>query len=117
MNTAPLITVLETSIYLSRAKGLLSEQERDAIVTMLAANPTCGDLIVGGGGIRKVRFAIEGKGKSGGARVIYFFHSADYPVLLLSVYAKSVRATITKAEASGLAKLGKIFIETYGVSR
>ena len=68
-----LVTVVETSIFARRAEKLLSAEERDELIAYLAANPTAGDLIEGTGGVRKVRFAARGKGKSGGVRVIQFF--------------------------------------------
>jgi hypothetical protein len=64
-------TVVETPTYLAAAEGLFSETERAEIVMMVAADPECGDVMAGTGGFRKVRFARQGMGKSGGARVIY----------------------------------------------
>lgn len=67
------ITVVETSIFTRRAEKLLSPEERQDLVTFLANAPETGDEIPGTGGVRKVRFAAQGKGKSGGVRVIYYF--------------------------------------------
>ena len=83
---------------------------------MIAANPACGDLIVGGGGVRKVRFAIGNKGKSGGVRVIYFHHSAGLPVFLFMVYGKSERTNLTMAQTNTIAAVAKRIVETYGAS-
>ena len=69
--TLPLITVVESASFQTDAKRCMTDNERSEAITMIAANPECGDLISGGGGIRKVRFAIGGKGKSGGVRIIY----------------------------------------------
>ena len=69
--SSTLITVVETASFLADAKRCMTDNERSEAITMIAANPECGDLISGGGGIRKVRFAIGGKGKSGGVRIIY----------------------------------------------
>lgn len=68
-----LITVVETGPYLADAERLLTADERAQVVNMIAAEPECGDIIRGGGGVRKVRVGLEGRGKRGGARVIYFF--------------------------------------------
>src|ERR1700712_3940263 len=73
-------TVVETPSYLAEAERLFSLQERAAIVDRLAADPTCGVVVPGGGGIRKVRFGFGARGKSGGARIIYLFSGADLPV-------------------------------------
>jgi hypothetical protein len=67
-------TVVETPSYLADAERLFSSQERKAIVDRLASDPTCGVVIPGGGGIRKVRFGFGARGKSGGARIIYLFY-------------------------------------------
>jgi hypothetical protein len=66
-----LLTVAELPEYLRAASKLLSESERHALVVHLAANPKAGDLIEGTGGVRKLRWARDGMGKSSGARVIY----------------------------------------------
>lgn len=95
-------TVIEMPEYLSRARRLLSDDERVAIVDSLAANPTAGDLIVGGGGARKLRWAAKGKGKSGGVRVITFFGGMGIPVFLLSVFGKGDKANLTMAERNKL---------------
>ena len=112
---APPHTIVETASYLASVRGLLSEEDRVAAIDMIATNPTCGDLIVGGGGVRKVRFAIGNKGKSGGARIIYLHHGESYPVFLFVAYAKSVRTNLTKSQTQALAGVAKRIIETYGV--
>jgi hypothetical protein len=67
-------TVIETPAYLASARDVgLGEQERDEIVTYLARHPDAGDLMLGTGGARKLRFAGRSKGKSGGYRVVTFF--------------------------------------------
>ena len=76
-----------------------------AIVQFLAARPKAGDLMEGTGGIRKLRWGREGRGKSGGVRVVYYFHSDDMPLYLLTVFAKNERANLSKAERNELAGL------------
>jgi hypothetical protein len=63
--------VLETSIFSRRADALLSRDERTELMGVLASDPMAGDVIPGLGGVRKLRFAPKGRGKSGGFRVIY----------------------------------------------
>jgi hypothetical protein len=101
----PWIAVLETAPYLARATKLLSEAEQEAVVEMIARDPTCGVLIEGTGGVRKVRFALGGRGKSGGARVVYFFHNETIPVFLLSIFAKNEKQNMSKAEINALARI------------
>ena len=61
--------------------------EADALKTFLAFDPTVGVVMRGTGGVRKLRWAAGGKGKRGGARVIYYYHSGALPVFLVTVYA------------------------------
>lgn len=91
--------MVETPGFIADARSLgLSDAERMAIVTCLAANPGAGDVIAGTGGARKLRFAGRGKGKSGGYRVIAFFTGTDIPVFLLNVFAKNEKTDLTPME-------------------
>ncbi|NVO16083.1 MAG: type II toxin-antitoxin system RelE/ParE family toxin [Rhodoplanes sp.] len=76
----------------------LSDDERRAIVDVIAANPLLGDEIRGSGGVRKVRFAGRGKGKSGGYRVVTTYFRSDAPVYLVALLSKGERANFTAAE-------------------
>ena len=96
-------TVVETPGFLGDARSIgLTEGERTAIISWVAAKPIAGDVIEGTGGARKVRFAGRGKGKSGGYRVITFFSGTDVPVFLLNIFAKNEKATLTLKERSVL---------------
>ena len=99
-----LLTVVETNAYLAAAKGIISEGERAEIVDIIAREPTCGDVIRGGGGIRKIRFAIGKRGKSGGVRIIYYYHNKHMPAYLLTIFAKNERSNLTQAEVGVMAK-------------
>ena len=81
-------TVAETPIFQRYAAEVWTEAEREEFINFIAAKPEAGDLIRGSGGCRKVRWATTGKGKSGGARVIYF-NAEDLTIWLLIVYKKS----------------------------
>jgi hypothetical protein len=107
-------TVAETPEFLSAARKLLDEAERTALVDYLAHNPTAGDLIPATGGVRKLRWRLEGRGKRGGARVIYFYHDPGLPLFLLTAYAKNVRDDLSQAERNGFRKLTKLLVERYG---
>lgn len=100
-----LITVAELPEYIRCAARLLSESERRDVIDHLAAQPRVGDLIQGTGGIRKLRWARGGRGKSGGVRVIYYFHSDRIPLYLLTVFGKGEKADLSKGERNELAKL------------
>ena len=109
-----LITVVETASFMADAKACMSNDERTEAINMIAANPECGDIIPGGGGIRKVRFAIGGKGKSGDVRIIYYFHNERVPVFLLAVFAKNEQANLTRAETNMLGNAAKMLARKYG---
>ena len=81
-------TVAETPIFQRYAAEVWTEAERHQFIGFIAANPEAGDLIRGSGGCRKVRWSTSGKGKSGGARVIYF-NSDGGAIWLLIVYKKA----------------------------
>jgi hypothetical protein len=96
-------SVIETPDYLADAKDAgMTEQERKAVVDALAKNPQAGDMIVGTGGARKLRFGRHGRGKSGGYRVIFYFAGEDVPVFLLNVFAKGDRVDLSQAERNEL---------------
>lgn len=95
-------TVIETHTYTRRAKKLLSIEEQDQIIDVIAGNPLAGDIIPGTGGIRKVRFGRDGKGKSGGVRVIYYFYNRDVPIFLIDIYGKNEKSDLSKAECNAL---------------
>lgn len=107
-----LMTVAELPEYRRRAEKLLSQSERDDIVSYIAAMPGEGDLIRGTGGVRKLRWQRGGRGKSGGVRVIYYFHSERMPLYLLTVFAKNERADLSQSERNELATLVNVLVET-----
>ncbi|WP_198376836.1 type II toxin-antitoxin system RelE/ParE family toxin [Neoroseomonas rubea] len=97
--------VIETPDYLADADDAgMTAAERKTVVDTIAKNPDAGEMIVGTGGARKVRFArpSAGKGKSGGYRVITYFAGADVPVFLLNVFAKGDRVDLSQAERNAL---------------
>jgi hypothetical protein len=96
--------VVETPPYLADAERLFSDDERADIVDQVAADPRCGVVIPGSGGIRKLRVGIAGRGKRGGARIIYLFGGDDVPVFLLAAFAKNEKADLTSAERMAMSK-------------
>jgi len=68
----------------------------------------------GTGGIRKLRWSAQGKGKSGGVRVIYYYHNETIPLFLLTVFGKGEKANLTKAERNDLAGFTSLLIKNYG---
>jgi len=85
----------------------MGEAERQAVVDLVSANPTAGALLVGGGGIRKVRLAGRGKGKSGGYRILTYYVEEGRPVYLLWVINKSVADNLSDAQKATLKEVAK----------
>lgn len=110
--TAP-VTVVETPEFLSATRKLLDEAERASLVDYLAWNPTAGDPIPGTGGVRKLRWGLEGRGKRGGARVVHFFHDADMPLFALTAYAKNTRADLSQEDRNDFRRLTALLTETF----
>ena len=92
------VSVIEFAGYRRRASELLTAGQRDAVIDLVAYEPTCGDIIPGSGGLRKVCIGRDGIGKRGGTRVVYYFYNQDFPILLLALYAKNEKSDLTTAE-------------------
>lgn len=107
------ITIAETNAFIAQAKTIFSEAERQEVINMIAANPKCGALIRETGGVRKVRIALPGRGKSGGARVVYFYHNGSIPLYLLAVFAKNEKDNLSKAERNELRKMTEAIIRLW----
>ena len=107
------ITVIETPEFLSATRKLMSDEERALLVDYLAYNPTAGDIIAGTGGVRKLRWALEGRGKRGGARVIYFYHGAGMPLFALTAFAKNVRIDLSRQDRNDFRRLTTQLAEAF----
>jgi hypothetical protein len=93
---------VETEEFLADVRRILTEDEHDALVWYVAHFPEAGDLIPGTGGLRKLRWIAQGRGKRGGSRVIYYFHDRSVPLFLMAIFAKNVQADISQEERRGL---------------
>lgn len=93
----------------------MSDDDIAALVDHLSRNPEAGEELQGTGGCRKLRFAIRGnnKGKSGGVRAITFFSGDAMPLFLLTVFGKSQKVNLTKAERNGLKALTTQILAAY----
>ena len=109
--------MVETPTYLRAAEAFYNDAEQEEIVLTIAADPEAGNLMPGTGGYRKLRYARAGMGKRGGARVIYLYGGEDIPIFLITVYAKSEKGNLSKAEQNALAKMAKRFFADYRGTR
>ncbi|MBP6737954.1 MAG: type II toxin-antitoxin system RelE/ParE family toxin [Rhodobacteraceae bacterium] len=108
-------TVVELAIFERQAKAIMSDGERGAIVDYIAANPEAGVSL--GGGLRKVRVARDGGGKSGGYRTLFVFGGVHIPLFLVGVFAKNDKSNLTKAEQAHLVQLSKMLLASHGEQR
>lgn len=110
---ATMLTVAELPEFIRAADRLLTEGERQDVIRYLAERPKAGDLMEGTGGVRKLRWARGGQGKSGGVRIIYYFHDEVMPLYLLTLFAKGDQANLSKAERNELADLVKLLVQAW----
>ncbi len=107
------VSVIETPTFLAEARRIMDDDERGSLVDYLARNPLAGDVIPATGGVRKLRWALEGGGKRAGARIIYYFHSDTMPIFALTAYAKSERADISQSDRNDFRRLTALLVERY----
>lgn len=84
-----------------------SDDELRALQSFLLVSPDAGDLIRGGAGLRKLRWSVQGRGKRGGARVIYYWHVPGERIYLIYGYVKCEREDLTPQQVRALAELMK----------
>ena len=97
--------LIETAVFTRLVQATLSDEQYRQLQLYLMLRPDAGDLIPGSGGLRKVRWQLSGRGKRGGARVIYYWKAAAGQIFLLFLYPKNVRSDLTPAELRTLRKL------------
>lgn len=98
---------IETTIFTKLIVELLPDDSYRLLQEDIAKNPQAGDLIPGGGGIRKLRFAIPGKGKRGGARLIYYWQTSKHKTYMLLAYVKAKKEDLEPAQKEILKSLVK----------
>ena len=96
--------------------GYSASRNAGTIVDIVSADPQCGIVVPGTGGLRKLRVAASGRGKRGGARVIYLFGGDRVPVFLLAAFAKNEKSDLSPAERHKLARMTAELIRNYGAN-
>lgn len=96
---------IETSAFTRRVTALLTDEDLSKLQAELIEQPDLGAVIPEGRGIRKLRVPAKGHGKSGGARVIYYWAVTPERVLFLRIYAKSEKPDLTRKELKDLRRL------------
>ncbi|MBI5652788.1 MAG: type II toxin-antitoxin system RelE/ParE family toxin [Chloroflexi bacterium] len=99
------MVIIETSVFTRQVRAILSDDEYRDLQTALVNRPATGAVIIGSGGLRKIRWATQGKGKRGGSRVIYYWAVAQDQLLMLLIYNKSERDDLTSDQLKILKKI------------
>ncbi len=87
---------VEVDIFSKQILGILTDDEYVDLQAYLISRPTAGALIPGGKGIRKLRWGLPDKGKSGGVRVIYYVYLKDYRIYMINIYKKTKQEDLSR---------------------
>lgn len=112
-----LTTVVETNVYLARVSRIMSDAERVQIIDTVAGRPDAGVVIPGSKGLRKMRIGLQGRGKRGGGRRVYWYHSPGYPAVPLWAFAKNEADDLTSAQLKRLVGEAEWLIDDFGGKR
>ena len=109
-------TIVELPEFLRKSDKLLKQTEKRDLINYLASHPEAGDIMRGTGGIRKLRWAAQGRGKRSGIRIIYYYHNISIPLFLLTVFGKGEKSNLSKGERNELASFISLLVKNYGDS-
>jgi hypothetical protein len=98
---------IETPVFTKLIVELLPDDSYRLLQDDIVKNPQAGDLIPAGGGIRKLRFALPGKGKRGGARLIYYWQTSKHKAYMLLAYTKAKKENLEPEQIAILKALVK----------
>lgn len=96
---------VETPVFTSALRRHLDDEAYRMLQLALALRPVQGPIIQGGGGLRKLRWSAEGRGKRGGLRLIYYWDPSSHTFYMLYLYAKNEQGDLTSAQVKALRRL------------
>lgn len=99
------MVIVETSVFTRQVQKLLSDDEYRHLQMELVSRPDVGAIIPGSGGLRKMRWGLRGRGKRGGARIIYYWAVEQNRLLMLFMYPKNVRDDLSSAQLKMLKRI------------
>jgi mRNA-degrading endonuclease RelE of RelBE toxin-antitoxin system len=97
--------IVETSIFTRQVTELLPDDEYRRLQSVLVGRPDAGEIIPGSGGLRKIRWGMSGRGKRGGARIIYYWAVSQEQILMLFIYPKSERGDLSTGQMKVLREI------------
>lgn len=100
-----IMVIIETPIFTKLITDIMSDDEYKNLQEALVIRPDRGVIIKNGSGLRKIRWALEGQGKSGGIRVIYYWMTADDQIYMLYAFPKNAQANLTDAQTKKLRQM------------
>ncbi len=112
-----LVTIVELGSFLRDAESALSDDEREELKTFLAENPDAGDVIPSTGGVRKLRWRVQSKGKRGGGRTIYYYRNQEMPLFLIGFFTKGVKSDLSEAEKRAAKRLVAQLVKEFRPAR
>ena len=99
------MVIIETQIFTKQIKKLMGDDDYLLLQETLVNRPDMGSIIKNSGGLRKVRWSLDGRGKSGGARVIYYWMTADEQIYMLLAYPKNEQENLTDEQLNMLKRI------------
>jgi len=99
------VVIIETSVFTRRINELLTDEEYRLLQHELVERPDSGKVIQGSGGMRKLRWGLPGRGKRGGARIIYYWIVDQNTIMMLYAYAKNELTDLTPQQIRALRKV------------
>jgi hypothetical protein len=96
---------IETALFTKYLQDYLEDDEYRELQNFLIEQPDSGDLIQGTGGLRKLRWSLDGRGKRSGIRVIYYWQVAEDQIYLFTLYAKNEMSDLSSDEKKALKKM------------
>jgi hypothetical protein len=108
------VEIIRTTAFDRQVRNVLTEDAITGLMKFIARSPEGGDVIPGTGGVRKMRWAMKGRGKRRGARVIYFYRDLNMPVYLLAAYAKSEKVDVSVKEKKELREMVEYLVLHHG---
>jgi hypothetical protein len=97
--------IIETSVFTRQIQALMVDDDYRLLQEALVIRPELGNIIPGSGGVRKMRWSAQGRGKRGGARVVYYWAVNDETLFMLLAYGKSSQENMTQAQVKILRKI------------